>query len=236
MLVSVVIPAYNEEKYLAKTLDSVKGVKRPGFDLETIVVDGGSTDNTARIAAENGATVFKVGHGFIGAARQEGLARAKGEIVAITDADSVVPTNWLVEHLSVLQREDVTLTFGPYNVFENEGASLFSFYVNRGYAVIKLLPDFIKVLFASGQNIVFWRKKAKEIGGFDVRLRVMEDVDFVLRMRKKGKVVFLPDVVVLSSSRRSNEGLGFFVRGSRTAFNYFFLRKKEDLDIFPDYR
>src|SRR5512143_1531574 len=95
MTISVVIPAYNEEKYLPRTLESLKKLDRKPDEI--VVVDGGSTDKTASIAREHGATVITVAHRGIGFARDKGLMKATGDIVAYTDADTVVPHDWLTK-------------------------------------------------------------------------------------------------------------------------------------------
>lgn len=236
MLVSVVIPAYNEEKYLPKTLEGVRGLEKGDFMVEIIVVDGGSTDKTAEVSKNCGAKVVSGTHGTIGEARQIGVEAAKGEIVATTDADSDVPKNWLVKHIEALKREGVAGSFGPYKVYDKNKKTLFSLLINNRYAFLRFIPDKLKILYTSGQNIVFWKKKAYDAGGFDKNLKVMEDVDFMLRLAKAGKVVCLSDVIVMSSPRRANEGLGFFIRGLKTSIDYFILNKRGGLQIFPDIR
>lgn len=86
MLISIVIPAYNEEKYIGKTLESIKKLNIPvGWELEIVVIDGSSTDDTAKAAKSFGAKVYTEPHKSIGFARQEGLKHASGEIVAFTE-------------------------------------------------------------------------------------------------------------------------------------------------------
>lgn len=235
MLVSVVIPAYNEEQFLPRTLESINNLSHEKFDVEIVVIDGSSTDKTVDIAKHYEARVISIPHDGIGSARQEGIRQAKGDVVAFTDADTIVPKDWLLKHLEVLIKSGVAATFGPYKVDQSGGFRPYSFLINNRYVLIKFLPAFLRVLYLPGQNFVFWRQKAIEIGGFDVKLRVMEDVDLGLRLRGKGKVTYVP-VMVRSSGRRGKEGLGFFVRGIKTAFDYFFLSKKSELQTFPDYR
>src|SRR5258706_9663525 len=105
MTISVVIPAYNEQKYLPKTLESLKKLDRKPDQI--VVVDGGSTDATATVARAHGATVITVAHRGIGYARDKGLEKATGDIVAFTDADTVVPHDWLVKIEETLSRPKV---------------------------------------------------------------------------------------------------------------------------------
>ncbi len=236
MLVSVVIPAYNEENYLPQTLQSLKELLHPDFDIEIIVVDGGSTDKTAELAQAAGVRVFSITKDGIGRARQKGLEVTKGEIVAFTDADTLVPKNWLISHLKSLTAPGVAATFGPYRVDKTGGFPLYSYLMNNRILLVKFLPPALRVLYAPGQNFVFWKEKALKIGGFDTSLKVMEDVDLALRLRGEGKVVFVAETLVLSSGRRAKEGLGFFLRGIKTSFDYFFFKERGNLKTFPHYR
>lgn len=236
MLVSIVIPALNEENYLPKTLSSIQKIEHPDFATEIIVVDGGSTDKTIKLAQEAGARVLALNPDGIGRARQKGLEEARGEIIAFTDADTLVPTHWLTTHLKFLTQPGVAATFGPYKVDAVGGFPLYSYLMNNRILFIKFLPPPMRVLYTPGQNFVFWKEKAQKIGGFDTSLKVMEDVDLALRLRGQGKVLFVENTLVLSSGRRSKEGLGFFFRGIKTSIEYFFFKKREKLETFPHYR
>lgn len=236
MLVSVVIPAYNEEGYLPKTLDSVRKLLHPDFDVEVIVVNGSSTDRTAQVAREAGARVVTIVKDGIGRARQKGLTEAQGKIVAFTDADTIVPPDWLISHLRALRQPDIVATFGSYKVDKEGGFPFYPMLMNNRNAILKFLPALLRILYLPGQNFVFWKDKAEQVGGFDMRLKVMEDVDLGLRLRGQGKVIYVPEATVFSSGRRGKEGLGFFIRGIKTVFEYYFLSKRGKLDTFPDYR
>src|SRR5664280_3431558 len=95
MDISLVIPAYNEEHYLAASLDSVRKNAASRL-LEIIVVDNGSTDRTAEVAGRY-AGVRVVHEATLGVAyaKQRGLAEAKGSLVAFIDADSLMPGGWI---------------------------------------------------------------------------------------------------------------------------------------------
>jgi len=233
MKVSIIIPAYNEEKFIARTLESVSKLDRDNLDIEVILADGGSTDKTREIAQSFGAIVLKLPHIGIGFARQKGLLSAKGEIVAYTDADTIVPSDWLMKHVNALKRSNVVFSCGAFKV--TDGIFPYYQYINYLQTPIQwLVFTLFKVPLAAGQNIAFWREKALSIGGFNERLKVAEDIDIASRMRKVGKVIFSPDIIVYSSGRRSKEGRGFFLRIIITTIKYYL--GKRDLQIFPDYR
>ncbi len=234
MLISIVIPAYNEEKYIDKTLQSVNKLeKKKGWQVELLVVNGGSTDKTAEIARNYGARVINEPHRGIGFARQQGLLQAKGEIVAYTDADTIVPKDWLLKHVEALSQPGVVFSYGTFRVYDGR----FPYYQHINYIQPHILWWFHHLFglpIAAGQNLAFWRKKALLVGGFDANIKVMEDVDLAVRMKKIGRLAFLPNLIVYSSGRRSREGLGFYHRMISTLIQYAFGNRK--LRGFPDYR
>ena len=98
--ISVIIPAYNEEKYLGATLENVKEAIREYHEkyssaIETLVVNNNSTDRTEEVAREHGAQVVFEEKNQIAAARNAGGRAARGEIVAFLDADDHISSNLL---------------------------------------------------------------------------------------------------------------------------------------------
>ncbi|OGG07037.1 hypothetical protein A3D05_02075 [Candidatus Gottesmanbacteria bacterium RIFCSPHIGHO2_02_FULL_40_24] len=233
MKISVVIPAYNEEKFVSKTLESIEKTDKKNWDVEIVVVDGGSTDRTASVAKEKGARVIHEPHKGIGFARQHGLLHATGEIVIYTDADTVVPRDWLTKYMKAFENEEIVCTYGTYRVSDGK----FPYFQATNYLqpwAVSLYYRF-GIYFAGGQNIAARRDAAIDAGGFDEKLEQMEDADFVKRMSKAGKIAFLPDNIVISSGRRSKEGISYFLRAGISDFKFFILGKRDFLK-FPDYR
>lgn len=105
-LVSVIIPAYNEQEDLPACLESIK--KQTYAHIETIVVDDGSTDNTIALAKQAGCTVLKQTHQGPGVARNLGAKKAKGEILVLIDADMVLFPDY-VEKLTLPIRKNEAL-------------------------------------------------------------------------------------------------------------------------------
>lgn len=234
MKVSIVIPAYNEEKYIGRTLESVKKLETKDWDTEILVINGGSTDETEDVAKRYGAKVVDEPHKGIGFARQEGIKHATGDIIAFTDADTVVPADWLTRHVTALAKPGVVFTYGTFRVVDGK----FPYYQFINFIQphwLWWLHHLLGKPIAAGQNMAFWREKAIEIGGFDDKILLFEDIDFAIRMKKIGKVVFVPEIIVISSGRRSNEGWKFFFRMSWVSFKYFVLGRRS-LGGFPDFR
>src|SRR5687767_8100970 len=105
-MISFIIPAYNEEALLARTLETLKESARSaldGLDHEIIVVDDASTDRTAQIAREAGARVITVEHRQIAATRNAGARSAQGDVFIFVDADTLVPASTLRAALEALR-------------------------------------------------------------------------------------------------------------------------------------
>ena len=231
MTISVIIPAYNEEKYLPRTLESLKSLDRKPDEI--VVVDGGSTDKTASIAREHGATVITVAHRGIGFARDKGLMKATGDIVAYTDADTVVPHDWLTKIEATLSQGAAVGVSGTFRV--PDGWWVYRWFINY------IQPWMIQICFwfglpmAAGQNMAFIRKVGIEAGGFPEDYKIAEDVEMMNRLWKKGKVVLRHDLEVTSSGRRGNEGFGWATRVFK-AFFYYIVFKRANIIGFPDER
>lgn len=105
MKISVVIPAYNEEKRLPECLDALtEGSEQP---YEVIVADGNSTDRTAAIAKARGAIVIENPKGHAAGGRNAGIKRAKGDVIAFLDADCIPDKDWLKEIRYTFEHEEI---------------------------------------------------------------------------------------------------------------------------------
>ncbi len=231
MKISVVIPAYNEEKYLPDTLSSLRKLDRKPDEI--IVIDGGSTDNTSDVAKHYGVKVVTVPHRGIGFARQKGVEAATGDVVAFTDADTIVPHDWLTIIEETLSRPEVVGMFGTFHV--PNGWWPYRWYINGIQTRLNQCMHFLGMPFACGQNMAFFRQKGLAAGGFPLDFKLAEDIEMARRLKTQGKVIFRPDCVVISSGRRGNEGLGLFIRIAK-AFIYYFLFRKANKIGFPDMR
>ena len=234
MKISVVIPAYNEEKYIGRTLEPGNNLELDGHELDILVIDPGSTDKTFEIAKKYGARVIKIEYNTIGNARQQGILRAAGEIVACTDADTILPKDWIIRHIAILKKPGVVCSCGGFRLIDGQ----FPIYHLANYVqpiFVWLIYFIFNIVIATGQNIVFWKEKALKIGGFDEKIGVMEDVDFVFRMKNAGKVLYNHNIIIRASGRRSKEGLNYFFRSCTVLFRYFILRRS-NLGGFPDIR
>lgn len=205
MLISVVVPAYNEERYIGACLSALCAQEHPGFDYEVIVVDDGSSDRTGAIAAGFGVRIVTQPNGGVAKARQAGFLAARGEYVASTDADTVCPPDWLRRIVAHLSRGlDTVGVYGPAHLLDvasrQDGLIFALSLVNCGVHAALGRP------MCPGFNFAVKRDAWAAAGGFDTDWASSEDVGLSLRMRNVGKLVFDRRLVVHTSGRRLRSG------------------------------
>lgn len=234
--VSVVIPAYNEEKLLPVCLQNLR---RQGFkgSWEIIVVNGPSTDNTQKIAESLADKVIRVGRPGIGLARKMGCKAAKAPIIAVTDADVFVPPNWLSRITEFFRMHpEVMAISGPYIFMNNMFLNILSLIVRPIALVINLLTT--GVVPMSGNNSAF-RKKAYDLaGGYDSKITALEDVELAMRLKTIGKIAYLPTLIVKTTDRRfRSRVLSHFFGSLMPAFIRRLKRQKDTgLNLWPAVR
>ena len=201
MRLSVVIPAFNEEKYLPATLASINEALRSVTDSEVIVVDNQSTDATPRLAADAGARVICEAERNIGKVRNSGAAGANGELVVFIDADTLVKPG--VFEKIIHAAADTRCLGGSVAVeYEAEFRRLWV----RWF--MKLWPMLGKLTRMRGGALQFCRADVfREMAGYDTTIFVGEDIEFHWRLdklaNKRGSyTVFIEDPKVRTSSRR----------------------------------
>ena len=231
--VSVVIPAYNEEKYLGDCLESLKNQSLHRSNYEVIVVDNNSSDKTAQIAESFGARVVGCQTQGVAAARAVGSEAASGEIIAGTDADTTVSSDWLEKILSHFQsdHELVGLTGPTYLkktnfLFSRSSYIVFDVFQRFNFLIGK--PTF------SGFNYAVRADIYKRIGGINPDLASAEDIDLSFRLAKEGKVGYFSDVIVYTSARRiRKDPIGFFSHNLR---NYYRMMRGKQPEAFKPIR
>ena len=197
--ISVIIPALNEEKYIKNVIGGLK--KQAFMDFETIVVDGGSSDRTVEIARLSGCKVVTERRKGIGRARNSGARAALGSIIFFTNADTRASPGLLRTYYGLFSDGKVVAATGPLVPLEKTTR-----FIRFGYRFASVF--LAKLSFAmhkpaiSGSNFAIRRSAFRACGGFDESLATYEDLDLAHRLGKRGKVVYVDDAVVATSSRR----------------------------------
>jgi glycosyltransferase involved in cell wall biosynthesis len=207
MKISVIIPAFNEEKYLSKTLEAILAQDYP--DFEVILVDNGSTDRTSEIAQSfQGVKVLYESRKGTMWACEKGLQEAKGDIIVRMDADCVPPKDWLSKGAAHFLNKRVVAVTGPYDYFD---AGNFSRYLSLYFQkYIYSLTNSALQLFRIGAVMIggnsFMRTiSINAVGGFDTKFVFYgDDTDTAKNLAKIGRVVFDPDLIMPTSARRFN--------------------------------
>jgi glycosyltransferase involved in cell wall biosynthesis len=183
--ISIVIPVKNDAQRLAVCLGSLKQQDYPTDRFEVIVVDNGSSDGSAKVAAESGAKVL-VNPGLkVGALRNRGVAASRGSILAFVDADHELPRNWLPAGENVLLAEANIHAAGAPCVAPPRGT-----WVQRCWQLHRLkTKDRQRVDWLGAGNLFVRREAFDQAGGFREDLVAAEDVDLCLRLRRQGAII-----------------------------------------------
>ena len=205
MFVSVVIPAFNEERYLGACLRALHKQTYPADHYEMIVVNNASTDATATVARRHGAHVVWEPQRGIARARQAGFRAAKGEIIASTDADTVVPPDWIERIVTDFEAHpEWGGLYGP--VHWPEGQLHERLIMRYPITWILALSNRLGRSYWIGSNFAVRRDPFWQVGGFNEAWESGEDGELALRMGRITQIGFDPKLVVYSSNRRVREG------------------------------
>ena len=215
VLVSFVVPAYNEEALIESCLIAITGeISRTRCRAEIIVVNNGSTDATRRIASSipNVKVIDEPQRGLV-QARKAGYFVSKGEFIANIDADTMLPEGWLRTALAEFSdHPDLVALSGPCIHYDlSKGAQIIAAGFYRGAYIAHLLSRFLagRGSVMQGGNFIVSRIAIKTAGGFNPDFRFYgEDAELARRLNKVGVVKFTFALRALSSGRRfSGEGL-----------------------------
>lgn len=206
ILISVVIPAHNEERVIADCLTSLREQTYTN-GVEIIVVDNNSTDSTADAARAHGATVYVEPKEGVCFARQRGTKEALGRIVVSADADTTYPYDWLRNIADAfLDNPDAVAVAGPCIFVKAPWWG--GLYYNSLFGIVNFIFKLTgRLIFIPASNIAF---KKEAWSGYDTTLRRGGD-EFALlsQLKKAGRVLFLYNNPVFTSSRRLEKGILF---------------------------
>jgi len=203
--ISVVVPAYNEEKRIASCLKSLskQDFKYP---YEIILVNNASTDNTKSIAKKfPKVTIIDEPEKGVAIARQRGFSEAKAKLIASTDADCIVPKTWLSQMYKSFEDDKNLVAIGGYWLFYD--SNLFNTFNKIGnyLNIVNLIAIFIDKQPLSTQNMTVKKEFFIKSGGFNTKIKSplgLDDVDFSTRLSQYGKVKVNKNILIKTSARR----------------------------------
>ena len=186
--ISIIIPTLNEAEHLSLALESTVRA----INVERLVVDGGSTDGTLKLARERGARVLEPG---LGRARQmnAGARIAGGQILLFLHADTRLPEGFDERVRDVMTQPGVTAGAFKLHI---DGA-------NRSLRIIERAANWRSrhLQLPYGDQAIFVEKNLfHQIGGFP-EIPIMEDFELIRRLRKRGRIVIAPDLITTSARR-----------------------------------
>jgi glycosyltransferase involved in cell wall biosynthesis len=207
MTISVVIPAFNEERFLPQILEHLRRAAEhlgavPDRHIEIIVVDNASSDRTAEVAIAAGARVISVPEHNIALVRNVGADAASGDLLIFLDADTLIPETLLSRIVQVM--DEPSCVGGAVDTDYQPARPLIRAYL-RLWRLIGL-----SLGMAQGALQFCRRETFSALKGYDETIYIGEDVDFYWRLSKIAKaqgqhIQYLRDVRVVPSCRRFDQ-------------------------------
>lgn len=226
-MVSIVIPAFNEEMFISVCLNSFIEQTFPK-KFEVIIVDNGSTDTTIDVVKGFSKKLkIKIVHENRkgrGAARAAGFAKAHGDLILSTDADTEVPPNWVETLVTNLSDNHHVAVTGTCKIEDQSVLTNVIFNIAQPLAM-RIYRLIFGHFWLSGFNFGIRKEAYRQAGGFNPDLNIQEDIELSFKVAKVGPIIFLPHIPVTVSGRRYKQGL--FKGGVgylKTFFGYFFFK------------
>src|SRR4051794_13257460 len=202
-LVSVIIPAYNYDRYLAEAVESV--LNQTYQHLEVIVVDDGSTDRSGEVAqsfAGNGVRYCPQPHAGIGPTRNKGVELAEGEFIAFLDADDRWPEEKIERQLNAFESEpELEMVFGQALQLQN-GPAWEAGVNDKNRTAAGMVPGLIP------GTMLIKRAAFDRVGKFQGGLKVGEFIDWYARaVELKLRSLVMPQLFLWRRIHDSNQGI-----------------------------
>ena len=229
MKLSFIIPAYNEEKYLGKCLESIlREENEKNHETEIIVVNNASTDGTRKVAeAFRGVNIVDEPRKGLVQARQSGFMASNGDLIANVDADTILTPGWIEKVFDeFLKDEKLVALSGPFVYYDlsdmgNFWVKLFFYFGFAGNLIGQKI--FKRGSILQGGNFVLRRTALEKIGGYNLKLQFYgEDTDMAMRISKVGDIKFTLNLPMYSSARRLKKN-GIFMTGLRSICDYLWI-------------
>jgi glycosyltransferase involved in cell wall biosynthesis len=191
-MISFVVPAYNEEHELPRTLSAIREAAQDRR-FEMIVVDDGSTDATAVVAERAGARVLSISQRHIAAARNAGGQAATGDILFFVDADTRITRTHVQDAIAALE---CGFAGGGARVALEEPIPFWGRVFMRAFS-----PVYFGLNFGAGAFLFTTRRNFKDVGGFDEQYFVGEEIYFSVALRRLGRFKIIREPILTSGRK-----------------------------------
>jgi cellulose synthase/poly-beta-1,6-N-acetylglucosamine synthase-like glycosyltransferase len=203
--VSVIVPIYNEEENIEVCINAL--LKNKYTNKEIILINDASTDNTDKIIIkyEKYKEIRIINHNLnrgIGASQQKGLINARGEIVAVTQGDTIVPSNWIRTIVKDFRNNNVSSVSGTYIPLKNSFISIANYIID--YILDTVLNKEINANKLASYNVAFIKKHLIKAGGFSTDLRWGNDPDVYNRLKSKNYKVYFDRRLKVKTQNEEN--------------------------------
>lgn len=206
MKVSVIIPTYNRAYCLGRAIESV--LAQTYTDLELIVVDDGSTDNTRFLVEEYARKDDRIryvsmpGNSGVSAARNYGMECANGEFLAFQDSDDYWHNEKLEKQMKAIESTgaDFSYTYIEYDAKDNIRCIIPDESIPHTSMNGDILARVLHSNLIGAPTLVMHRRCYEKIGAFDTTLPALEDYDYAIRLASWFKAAFVPEVLLTASA------------------------------------
>jgi len=244
MRISFVVPAYNEEAGVERSLKAILSeIERTGADAEVVLVNNASTDRTREIAEAIAEVrvIDELQKGLV-RARSAGHSATTGDLVAHVDSDTLMPEGWLSKVLTEFERDNNLVALsGPYIYYDLPWYSrvVVKFWYFLGYVSHLFNHHVLKSgAMLQGGNFIIRRDAWDKAGGFDTTIEFYgEDTDVARRLTQHGRVKWSWSLHTHTSGRRLKSE-GMLKAGWNYFTNYFsiLLFKRPATQMYKDIR
>jgi glycosyl transferase family 2 len=179
--ITFVVPVRNDAARLKHCLDRIRETGAAGVEIDIIVVDHGSIDDSARVARQAGATVLRIDGGTVADLRNHGARLARWNVIAFVDADHEIDPRWAAVAFDLLRDPGTGAAGAPYHA-PTDGT-----WVQRIYDGLRTRSSGTReVAWLGSGNLAVRRDAYLAVNGFDQSLETCEDVDLCGRLRAAG--------------------------------------------------
>lgn len=226
MKLSIIVPAYNEEEHIEKCLKSLSKQKNKNFEL--IIVDNSSTDNTIKMAKKYSRNIYIEKRRGYHNVVSKGVLKSSGDLIAVCDADGIYPKDWTQKVYDTFHKnKDIVAFYGTIKLHDVNK------YTRKIYE--KIFYNFMVYMkyrgvdVCNGPNFVFKKSAYKKAGGYGHKVydQAGVDIEFGIRLKKVGKIIFVPSIFMWGSLRRAEkQGLIKMIYKNLVMYNAFIKNRR----------